>query len=185
MGGYQRVYVDVWDQPWSHDTRYLAFYLMTCEHRITEGLFRLPKQYMSADLDRTPDAIEDAIGDLIRDGFVEYDDNAKVVLLPGALRLQQPANKNHVKPAVGKLARLPKTYLFQRFYALARQYAPAFADGLLAAYPERILNAIGDGTPNPPPPPPPPPLITPESPTAQSTHTPDSGVGISDLKGVA
>ena len=34
---------------WNDDTRLLALYLLTCEHRTLEGLFRLPKGYIMAD----------------------------------------------------------------------------------------------------------------------------------------
>lgn len=150
MAGYQRVYADVWDQPWDQDVRYLAFYLMTCQHRVTEGLFRLPQPYVWADLQWTPQRFEEAFGDLLTDGFAEYDAKAQVILLPGALELQQPANPNNVKSAVKAVARLPKTPLFLRFYRLAEQFAEPLAKGLAERFPERLAEPIGN-SPSPAP----------------------------------
>lgn len=180
MAGYQRVYADVWDQPWSEDARYAAFYLMTCEHRITEGLYRLPIPYAWADLRWTPERFEAAFGELIADGFVEYDRQAQVVLLTGALELQQPGNANQITGAVRALDRLPDTPLFQRFHGLAKAFAEPFAKALAKAFPERLTKGLPEGLPqgfgNSPSPPPS--QRTPESSTAQSAHTPDSGVEI-------
>lgn len=150
MAGYQRVYADVWDQPWDQDVRYLAFYLMTCQHRVTEGLYRLPQPYVWADLNWSPQRFEEAFGELIDDGFVEYDAKAQVILLPGALVLQQPANPNNVKAALKAIERLPKTHLLQRFYGLAERFAKPLAEGLAERFAERLAEPIGN-SPSPAP----------------------------------
>lgn len=173
MAGYQRVYADVWDQPWDQDVRYLAFYLMTCEHRVTEGLYRLPQLYVQADLQWSAERFEERFGELLADGFAEYDAKAQVILLPGALELQQPANPNNVTAAVKAVARLPKTHLFQRFYRLAERFCQPLAERLAQEFPERIAEPFVQPIGNSPSPAP---SLTPEESAAQSTRTPDSGV---------
>ena len=141
---YQRVYTTVWDQPWDEDTRYLAFYLMTCKHRVTEGLFRLPKPYAWADLRWAPERFERAFSTLLADGFAEYDPAAEVLLLPKALELQQPGNTNQIVGATRALERLPDSFLFQRFYEIAKTFAKAFAKALAKAFPERLAEGFGN-----------------------------------------
>lgn len=52
---YNRISTKFWTDEkvlqWDNETRLLALYLLTCSHKTTEGLFRLPKQYICADLE--------------------------------------------------------------------------------------------------------------------------------------
>lgn len=73
---YNRVESAYWTDPtvstWSDDTKLLAVYVQTCLRRTTEGLFRLPKQYVAADLGWNLERLAEPFGQLLRDGFLEY-----------------------------------------------------------------------------------------------------------------
>jgi hypothetical protein len=117
-------------QRWSDQTVLLALYLLTCDHRNLEGLYRLPYAYIQADLEWPEAEVRDRMQDLIDDGFVEYDEAARVVFLPKALRYHEPKAKNQIKGALNELQSVPDTHLWDGFLSAAQQYAPALAKAL-------------------------------------------------------
>lgn len=139
---YHRVWSSVWTEPWTEDGRLLALYLLTCDHRTTEGLYRLPKAYMLADLGWTADRLQPAFLELVETGFAEYDDDAHVVLLLGALKRQQPANPNAATAAVRAIENLPETVLLPRFYALANTYSERLAERLRERFGQRLREPL-------------------------------------------
>jgi len=132
---YYRVGPGVWNQNWDDEARLLAFYLLTCEHRTVEGLFRLPAAYIAEDTGWSLDRIEAAFRTLERDGFVERDSASKMVLVVNALRFQKPANANGVHAAISKLRDLPSTPLLGRLLAIATVECEPLATAILNAFP--------------------------------------------------
>ncbi len=135
---YHRVASKFWSDEktiaWDDDTRLLGLYLLTCEHRTVEGLFRLPKAYICGDLQWLPERLPKPFGQLLADGFVMYDETTSVMFLPNALQYQKPANPNMVKAAVKAVAALPRSALDQHFYATAERLCKPLAERL----PERF-----------------------------------------------
>ena len=105
---YYRVGPSFWSDPavvaLSDDGRLLALYLLTCPHRTSEGLFRLPKAYATADLQWSMERLAEPFGQLLANGFIEYDVDAQVCLIVAALKWQAPVNENVAKAAVARLA---------------------------------------------------------------------------------
>jgi hypothetical protein len=145
---YHRVSPKFWSDPtvlgWDDDTRLLALYLLTCEHRTTEGLFRLPRQYVLADLEWLPERLSEPFQRLIDDGFIEYDDDARVMLIVKALAYQAPSNPNGVKSALKTVASLPPSRLYSRFYSLAEQYSERLHEALPEPLDEPFDEPLGD-----------------------------------------
>lgn len=135
---YQRVPDRIWSRQWDDDTRLLALYLMTCPHRLTEGLFRMPKGYILADLQWPPERLAEPFTKLLREQFIDYDDEAEVLLLREALIDQQPENPNQVKAAMKRLDTIPQTRLFSDFLQLAEQYAERLVEPLREQLPKRL-----------------------------------------------
>lgn len=136
----------------SDDAKLLALYLLTGPHRRTEGLFRLPKPYICADLGWTLERLAEPFRELLSPaGFLAYDDQAQVVLIRNALKYQAPQNPNQVKAVLKHLGDLPDTPLTCEFRQLAERYCEELAEAL----PE----GFGEPIPEPPPlsPPPTPP----------------------------
>lgn len=141
---YWRVSPRFWaeTQNWTSDARTLALYLLTCPHRTTEGLFRLPRGYIADDLGWALERLAQPFAELLDRGFIQYDENASVVLIVKAMKYQAPENPNQITSAVRKLAELPDTFLTSTFKALAEQ----FCQGLYEALPE----GFGEGCGEPP-----------------------------------
>lgn len=117
---------------WDDQETLLALYLLTCEHRNLEGLFRLPFAYVQADLDWDAATVRNRMQRLIDDGFAAYDREARVILLTKALKYHEPKSKKQVQGAVNALQMVPPTTLWDGFVDAARQFAPA------------LFNAIGN-----------------------------------------
>jgi hypothetical protein len=123
---YYRVSPKFWSRAeqrgWDDDTRLLALYLLTCPHRTTEGMYRLPLKYAQADLEWSPQRLGERLQGLVDDGFCDYDHDAGVVLILGALKYQACANPNMAQAAVKRLAELPETPLRATFQQLAERF---------------------------------------------------------------
>lgn len=105
----------------------LALYLLTCEHRNLEGLYRLPCAYIQADLAWDRDTVKDEMDRLMSLGFIAYDEAARVVFLPKALKYHEPKSPKQVQGAVNALQQVPDTALWNQFQAAAEAYAPALS----------------------------------------------------------
>ncbi|HVJ27453.1 MAG TPA: hypothetical protein VM493_07905 [Vicinamibacterales bacterium] len=129
---YYRVGPGIWNEPWTDDERLVAVYLLTCPHRNTEGLFKLPKPYMYADLGWDSERVDKAFDALIAMGFIEWDDRAQVVWIVAAMEWQPQFNENQAKASVKRMRELPPTRLFEAFLTVvgkhSRTLSKAFAD---------------------------------------------------------
>lgn len=135
---YHRVSPKFWSEAkresWTEDARLLAIYLLTCGHRTTEGLFLLPKPYVSADLGWSSERLSEPFTELIERGFMAYDDEAEVILLTNALKYQRPDNPNQILGAIRSLEELPSTQLFALLIKSADTHAQAFGQALREAF---------------------------------------------------
>jgi len=113
---------------WTSDATMLGIYLLTCEHKTTEGLFALPLEYARADLPGlwSIPKIKRALGELEAHGFAYYDHDSGVVLLSEAMKIQRPDAPGQRTAAKRKLAALPATSLWPRFLQAAEMHAPDF-----------------------------------------------------------
>lgn len=143
---YFRVSPKFWTDPevekWDDQAKLLALYLLTCPQRTTEGLFPFRKAYALADLGWDSERFREAFEELLANRFIEYDDDARVILIVNALRYQAPENENQAKNAVKRLLNLPATPLTCTFRTLCER----FSERLLEQLPE----GFGKGMPNPP-----------------------------------
>lgn len=110
----------------SEDAKILLFYILTCPHRTVEGLFRLPKPYICADLEWSMERLAEPFAELLRQGFIRYDETVGVILIINALKYQYPENPNQIKSALAKLAELPETPLLKELQGLAEGLAEGF-----------------------------------------------------------
>lgn len=123
MAQYFRVGSKIWTEPWDDDTRMMAFYVLTNPHRATEGLYRLPMGYIREDLKWADKKIRPALTTLIADEFIQYDEQAGVVLIVKALKWQPPKNPNTANKAASVLETVPETKLDTKFGELAQQHS--------------------------------------------------------------
>ncbi len=123
---------------WGDDSRLLALYILTSPHRTLEGLFRLPRGYILADLGWTPERLAEPFAQLLQDGFIEYDERTHVCLIVNALEYQAPNNPNQVTAALNLLEEVPATPLFARLFQQAQRFCQRLAEGLAERFPERL-----------------------------------------------
>ncbi len=115
---------------WTEAERNLALYLLTNEHRNLEGLYRLPLAYIQEDLDWQPGTVEAALSTLLEAGFIRYDERAKVVLIPKAMKFHQPGSARQIQGAINALQKVPDTALWSDFVEACRLYCPALYDAI-------------------------------------------------------
>lgn len=121
---------------WTDDEQKMALYLLTSPHRITEGLYSLPREYMERDLEWDAERTARVLRTLIEDrGFAKYDDDAEVVFVAKALRYQPPKGHKSITGALSSLESVPPTYLIGDLIAAARELAPEFATALEKHHP--------------------------------------------------
>jgi hypothetical protein len=125
----------------------LALYLLTCRHRILEGLYRLPRSYIAEDLRWVPKRLDEPFAQLLAEGFIDYDEGAGIVLLKKALFYQPTANDNCRKAACRMLATLPRTRLFAGLLECAEQYDKPLAERLREQFPERLGEPLPEPLP--------------------------------------
>lgn len=147
---YFRIGPAIWHEPWDDDTRYVAFYVLTCEHRTTEGYFRLPLEYAVADLSWPARRFRAAFDRLVGEDFLAYDEAARVCLILKALEWQAPDNPNQVKAAMKLIERVPPSPLLVRFIGLALQHCERLAQALAERFPEPFREASPEPIGDPP-----------------------------------
>lgn len=135
---YQRVSPNYWmlAKGWDPKTTVTGLYVQTCRHRVTEGLYHLPKEYIAADLGYTPAVVSRALGTLTNAGLVKYDERGGVLLLLAALEMQVPTTEKQIQGAVDRIRMVPGSPLLWDLYCLARRHANGLADALANCFPE-------------------------------------------------
>lgn len=108
----------------------LALYLLTCEHRNLEGLYRLPIPYVEADLAWDRVYLTEAMDRLETDGFLAYDEESQVILIRKALKYHQPQSEKQIQGAVNALQQVPDTHLWSEFVKAAERYAPGLHNAI-------------------------------------------------------
>src|SRR5215510_14861496 len=159
----QRFWTDRAVRGWTDDAKLLALYLLTSPHRATEGLFRLPKAYIQADLEWSAERLGQPFRQLLESRFLDYDDDAQVVLIRNALKYQPLQNDNQVTAALKALEELPPTRLAWDLRQLAEQFCQRLA--------KRLPEGFGE-----PPTPSPAPTPTPEDPYVEPEPKPSPAV---------
>lgn len=134
---YHRVDPHYWvlAKGWDDRTRNVGMYVQTCRHRVTEGLFELPKAYMAADLGYTAPQIARSLSVVVDAGLVKYDDDAEVILICNALAMQSPKTVKQIQGAISRLRMVPATPLLCDLHSHANAHSNAFADAIREAFP--------------------------------------------------
>ena len=126
MARFAPVSPSFWTDPkvraWNDAQQKLGLYLLTTPHGNLQGIFRLSIAYLADDLRWEVRKSRTALARLIKDGFVEYDEDAQVCLLPNALAYYQPKTKPQIKGALAVLANVPETPLKSRFMECAERH---------------------------------------------------------------
>lgn len=126
---YRRIYPAIWRETlgWTDDERTVLFYLLTCRHMNTEGLYELPTAYACADLGWDADRFDTALAAVAVRGWAVRDGD--LVLVPKALAMQPPSSPNTLKGARRAVAGIPRdSTTYAAFFDLAAEICPDLAD---------------------------------------------------------
>jgi len=131
----------------SDDARYLMLYLLTSPHRNVLGFYFLPEPYACFDLGWTAERFRERLGELLRNGLVNYDETVHVVLIANFIKHNPLENHNQVKSAVQKLDEIPKTPLLKNFYEAVKKYS--YDKSHYSSLLERLEKRLGEPLPEP------------------------------------
>jgi hypothetical protein len=146
VSAYSRVYAEIWDEAWSEEERYAAFYFLTCRHRNTEGLYRLPMSYATEDMEWSRAKLDRAMRGLVGHGFIAYDSTAKVVLIVKAIGRQVPVGPKQIAGAVKAVRGVPASRLDIPFLKGIEGVSKEFAIGLREAMPNRFDSSFSSSS---------------------------------------
>jgi hypothetical protein len=107
---------------WDFKTRMIALYLLSNQHRYSEGFYRLPLSYIAEDMSLEQKEILNAFAILTEDNFIKYDRENSMILIINALKYQPLQNINHCKAALNKLDELPASPLLLDFINQAEKH---------------------------------------------------------------
>jgi hypothetical protein len=156
-GKYHQIHEAIWDK----EIRRLGahglgvyFYIRTCRHRNSEGLFYLPVSWVTADTSFDDDSIWLGLTELERYEFAFYDEENDVLLDLRALDHWEPRGRPQLKGAISRLAAVPDSPLHDKFLEIARAKAPGLADviadpTLLDEMKKKSEGVSGDGIDTP------------------------------------
>lgn len=130
---------------WRDQDKLLALYLLTCQHRNLEGLYRLPWAYIEADLGWDKGYVQDSMARVMVAEFAAYDAQAEVVWLPNALKYHQPTSQPQIQGALNALQAVPDTKLYPAFLEAARDYAPRLYEALGEPLTEPLDQPLTEG----------------------------------------
>ncbi len=97
---------------------------------------------MAADLGLSREEVDSALEALTAAGFVQYDDEAEVILDSKALTFFQPKGPKQTEGAVRVFSQVPSTWLKAEFLKLAMTFAPNFADAIVEKCGELVDQAL-------------------------------------------
>lgn len=117
MADYVRVQTSFWRDEkileCDDETKLLALYLLTCPHNNILGCFVLPKYYICADLDWSPERLAEPFGKLLAKRFIKYDETSRVLFISNFLKHNPMQNANQASAAIKKLNGLPKNPFYE------------------------------------------------------------------------
>lgn len=139
-GRYIRIKSRFWSDEkvltWDNDTKFLALYLMTSKHNTILGCCILPKLYICADLGWSEEQLAEPFAKLLEDGFMQYDDHNRLLLINNFLEHNPIVNGNQAIAAKKVLMELPKSPLLQDL--------KRFIERLDKPFLKRLAELIGD-----------------------------------------
>lgn len=147
MADYWKVSPKLWNKPWTNDAKLLALYLLTNQHRVMEGLYRLPKAYICADLDWTEKRLSKPFEELTNARFIKYENG--IVLIRKTLKYQAPENPNQIVHALKALEQVGDTQLIVGLWAAAERFCKPFAKRLRERFPKPFAKGLVQPLPKP------------------------------------
>lgn len=147
-------------RPLTPAAKLTMFYVLTCPHRRSEGIFEVSPAHISVDTGLEVVRVEQALQELHDAGMVLVDLDAELVLLPDALRLSplrngvnakgDPVADKRIDPAVRHFEMLPDSMLKAEFVKIAEESSPDLAAAIKASLGDTYLPDVWKAPPEAP-----------------------------------
>jgi len=98
-----------------YEIRFTYLYFLAGKHRNIIGLYKMPLNYVSADLYLSIAEVKNHIVELCKKGLIKYDAKQEIILIKKFLIYNKIDNPNQAKKAYGRLIELPQTELLEDF----------------------------------------------------------------------
>jgi hypothetical protein len=147
----------VWDQTMHDlgvDAKVVRLYLLTCNHRLSEGLFDIKIGHIVTDTGLSAEVVGLALEELEHAGLINYDASVNVVLDRTALKYSPLRNGKsrdgvikqdaRIPGAVRLFENVPDTPLKAELYRLAARYSPDLKFALGERFPDLTFAVEGD-----------------------------------------
>ena len=118
------------------ESKLLYLYILTCPHSNMAGYYRLPKEYIIADLKLSPEGLHKPFTKLLQEGLIKYCEKSFVILIPNYYKYNPIQNKNQAKGAAKKTCELPRNSLVEDYEKAVNAYAASYAELLLKGLPK-------------------------------------------------
>lgn len=118
------------------ESKLLYLYILTCPHSNMAGYYRLPKEYIMADLKLSPEGLHKPFTKLLQEGLIKYCEKSSVILIPNYYKYNPIQNKNQAKGAAKKTCELPRNSLVEDYEKAVNAYAASYAELLLKGSPK-------------------------------------------------
>ena len=127
-GRYSQIYTKIWNdekfRQLSPEAQRFYFYVLTSPHSNMAGYYLLPKTYIERDMVTLPKGLDKPFTELLDKGFIRYDEESSVILIPNYFRYNSLDNKNQRKGANNRAKELPDNTLVKDFKEICKKYYP-------------------------------------------------------------
>jgi uncharacterized phage protein (TIGR02220 family) len=130
------------------ESKLLYLYILTCPHSNMAGYYRLPKEYIMADLKLLPEGLHKPFTKLLQEGLIKYCEKSSVILIPNYYKYNPIQNKNQAKGAAKKTCELPRNSLVEDYEKAVNAYAASYAELLLKGLPKPFDKQLPERLPN-------------------------------------
>ena len=149
MSRYRKIEVKTWGDakfralsPIQPSGQALWLYLLTAPSTgPIPGLFRAGRAALAEDLGWAPEAFAEAFQEVLKQGMVKADFEARLVWIPNAIRHNPPASPNVVKSWRTEFDLLPECSLKAEAFSLLRAYVLEMGEGFAKAFQEAFGKA--------------------------------------------
>ena len=144
---FTKIHEEIWDslkeKEVSDNGKLLFIYLFSCKHRNIIGLYKLPQEYISADLGQPIRKVKQTVKELFEKGLIIYDEKSTIVFLKGFLEHNPLQNAKMEQGAMAVFKGLPGNSLLEDFHTVLKQL-PKQYQTLIDAVEDTVSEQYGD-----------------------------------------
>lgn len=126
------------------EAKILYLYCLSSPHSNMAGYYRLPKQYIKADLNLSDEQLNKQFSKLLNKELIKYCNRSSVILIPNYFKYNTIQNVNQAKGAANRTSELPKNSLVKEYIQVIRTYADKYYEELEKGLPKEFNQVLGN-----------------------------------------